>query len=145
MPDNVHYKDLNPISFLDRSASVYPDKPAVSYGETVYSYSQFNDRVNSLAGALKTVGVERGDRVAFLVPNIPAMLEGHYGPLKIGAVLVAINIRLSAREISYILNHSGAKVLVFDSEFGNVIDNIKDELPNVSRFVQVVDLSLIHI
>ncbi|MDP7628310.1 MAG: acyl--CoA ligase family protein [SAR202 cluster bacterium] len=139
MPDNVHYKDLNPISFLDRSASVYPDKPAVSYGDTVYSYSQFYDRVNSLAGSLKAEGVERGDRVAFLVPNIPAMLEGHYGPLKIGAVLVAINIRLSAREISYILNHSGAKVLVFDSEFGDVINNIKDELPKVSRFVQVVD------
>ena len=139
MPDNVHYKDLNPISFLDRSVDVYPNKPAVTYGQTVYTYRQFADRVNRLAGALKREGIERGDRVAFLVPNIPPMLEGHYGPLKIGAVLVAINIRLSSREISYILNHSGAKVLVFDSEFGDVVENILDDIPKVTSYVQVVD------
>mgnify|MGYP001160846091 CR=1 FL=1 len=139
MLDNVHYKGLNPISFLDRSSTVYPDKPAITYGDRIYTYSEFDDRVNKLSGALKESGVERGDRVAFLVPNIPPMLEGHYGPLKIGAVLVAINIRLSSREISYILNHSGAKILVFDSEFGPVIEEIKSELPLVTKFVQVVD------
>ena len=96
MVDNVYFKDLSPVSFLDRSAYVYPDKPAIVYGEKEYTYSEFYSRVNKLAGALKNSGVSKGDRVAFLVPNIPAMLEGHYGPLKIGAVLVAINIRLSA-------------------------------------------------
>ena len=92
---------------MDRSAYVYPDKPAIIYGDRTITYAQFYQRVNKLAGALKNCGIKKGDRVAFLVPNIPAMLEGHYGPLKIGAVLVAINIRLSAREITYILNHSG--------------------------------------
>ena len=102
MLDNVHYKGLNPISFLDRSATVYPDKTAITYGDKKYTYSEFYGRVNRLAGALEKSEVGRRDRVAFLVPNIPPMLEGHYGPLKIGAVLVAINIRLSSREISYI-------------------------------------------
>jgi fatty-acyl-CoA synthase len=67
------------------------------------------------------------------------MFEGHYGPLKIGAVLVAINTRLSAREVSYILNHSGAKVLVFDSEYAELINQIKNELPEITSFVQVAD------
>ena len=144
MLDNVHYKGLNPISFLDRSATVYPDKTAITYGDKKYTYSEFYGRVNRLAGALEKSEVGRGDRVAFLVPNIPPMLEGHYGPLKIGAVLVAINIRLSSREISYILNHSGAKILVFDSEFGPVIEEIKGELPHVRKFVQVVDTAPRH-
>ena len=77
--------------------------------------------------------------MAFLVPNLPAMLEGHYGPLRLGAILVAINTRLSAREVAYILNHSGAKVLVFDAEFAPTVRAIRDEIPGVSTFVQVVD------
>ena len=74
-----------------------------------------------------------------MVPNIPPMLEGHFGPLRLGAVLVAINIRLSSREISYILNHSGARVLVFDSEFADTVRAMMDGIPGVEKFVQVVD------
>ena len=139
MTDNTFYKTLSPISFLDRSADVYPNKPALSYGDITYTYQDFYGRVNKLAGALLKEGIKKGDRVGFLVPNTPAMFEGHYGPLKIGAVLVAINIRLSAREVSYILNHSGAKVLVFDSEYAELINQIKNELPEITRFVQVAD------
>ena len=141
MTGDPFYKDLNPISFLDRSADVSPDKPALSYGDITHTYQDFYNRVNKLAGALQKEGIKKGDRVGFLVPNIPAMFEGHYGPLKIGAVLVAINTRLSAREVSYILNHSGAKVLVFDSEYAELINQIKNELPEITRFVQVVDTS----
>ncbi|PKB59877.1 MAG: acyl-CoA synthetase [SAR202 cluster bacterium Ae2-Chloro-G2] len=139
MLDSVSFKNLNPISFLDRSSFVYPDKPAVIYGDLTYTYAEMATRVNALAGALLSEGIEKGDRVAFLVPNTPAMLEGHYGPLKIGAVLVAINIRLSAREVSFILNHSGAKVLVFDSEFADLVKSIKGQTQEVLRYVQVVD------
>ena len=109
MENSVFFQNLEPFSFLERSAFVYPDKPAVVYNETVYTYREFRDRVNRLAGALKSAGVGRGERVAFIVPNLPALLEGHYGPMSIGAVLVAINTRLSPREIAYILNHSKAK------------------------------------
>ena len=130
---------MNPVSFLDRSVLVYPDKPAIIYNDLTYTYAEFADRVNRLAGALKQVGIARGDRVAFLVPNTPPMLEGHYGPLRLGAVLVAINIRLSHQEIEYILNHSGAKVLVFDSEFADTVRALSGKVPAVSTFVQVVD------
>ena len=139
MSNSVSFQDLTPLSFLDRSASVYPNKPAVIYNDTTHTYAELDDRVNRLAGALRGVGVRKGDRVAFMVPNIPPMLEGHYGPMRLGAVLVAINIRLSPREIAYILNHSGAKVLVFDSEFADTVHAMKGETPGVETFVQVVD------
>ena len=139
MDNSVFYQNLEPFSFLERSAFVYPDKPAVIYNDRVYTHRELRDRVNRLAGALKNAGVGRGDRVAFIVPNLPPLLEGHYGPMSIGAALVAINTRLSPREISYILNHSKAKVLVFDSEFAPTIRQVRDEVPGVSLFVQVVD------
>ena len=139
MPNSVSFHDLNPLSFLDRSAKVYPNKPAIIYNDTTYTYSEMDDRVNRLAGALRQAGVGKGDRVAFMLPNVPAMLEGHYGPMRLGAMLVAINIRLSAREIGYILNHSGAKVLVFDSEFADTVRRMGDDIPGVETFVQVVD------
>jgi fatty-acyl-CoA synthase len=139
MHDHVWYEPLNPHNFLERSAFVYPHKPAVIYRNARYTYAEFYERVDRLAGALKQAGVQRGDRVAFLVPNLPPMLEGHYGPLRLGAVLVAINIRLSPREVAYILNHSGAKVLVFDSEFAPTVRAIRQDIPGVSTFVQVVD------
>ena len=141
MENTVGFQPLNPTAFLDRSASVYRNKPAVIYGDTSYTYAEFGERVRRLASALAQVGVGYGDKVAFLVPNIPAMLEGHYGPMRLGAVLVAINIRLSAREITYIVNHSGAKVLVFDSEYAPVIKDIKNDVPGVGTFVQLVDTS----
>ncbi|MCH7593739.1 MAG: long-chain-fatty-acid--CoA ligase [Chloroflexi bacterium] len=139
MESTVGFEALSPATFLDRSAAVYPNKPAVIYGDTSYTYAEFAERVRRLSSALAHVGVGYGDKVAFLVPNVPAMLEGHYGPMRLGAVLVAINIRLSAREIAYILNHSGAKVLVFDSEYAPVIREFKDEVPGIKTFVQSVD------
>ena len=139
MIKSVSYDQLNPVSFLDRSSSVYPDKEAVIYKQHRYTYSEFGDRVNQLANALSRSGVSAGDRVGFLCPNIPPMLEGHYGPMKLGAILVAINIRLSSREILYILNHSRVKVLVLDAEFAEKILDIVDKLETVTEFVQVTD------
>ena len=126
---------------MDRSASVYPNKPAVIYNDATYTYAEFDERVTRLASALRQAGVGKGggDRVAFMLPNIPPMLEGHYGPMRLGAILVAINIRLSAREIAYILNHSGAKALVFDSEFADTVRGMDGQIPGVETFVQVAD------
>ena len=139
MPNSVSFENLSPLSFLDRSASVYPDKPAVIYNGETLTYAQFDERVTRLSSALRRAGVRKGDRVAFMLPNIPQMLEGHYGPLRLGAILVAINIRLSAREIAYILNHSGAKVLVFDSEFADTVRAMSGDIPGVETLVQVAD------
>ena len=91
--------ELSPVSFLRRSAYVFPDKVAVVHGERRMTYREFDERVNRLASALVAAGVERGDRVAFLAPNIPAMLEAHYGVPAAGAVLVSVNTRLGLEEI----------------------------------------------
>src|SRR5882757_4754904 len=108
--------ELSPISFLRRSASVFPDRTAVVHGERRYSYRELEDRVDRLVRALHAVGLERGDRVAFLSPNTPAMLEAHYGVPAAGGVLVAVNTRLNSEEVGQILDHSGARFLFVDAE-----------------------------
>ena len=136
---SANYEQLSPLSFLDRSALAYPDRVAVRYGDQVFTYPQFQARVNRLAAALQASGVRAGDRVAILAPNIPAMLESKFGPMRIGAVLVPINVRLAAREIAWILNHSGARVLLFDSAFAATVGALKADVPGIETFVQIVD------
>ena len=114
--------ELTPISFLRRSASVFPDRTAVVHGERRYSYRELEDRVDRLARALQADGLERGDRVAFLSPNTPAMLEAHYGVPAAGGVLVAINTRLNSEEVGYILDHCGARFLFVDAELAPVTE-----------------------
>ena len=127
----VNYTPLTPLSFLRRSTAVFPDKTAVVYNDMRYTYREFNQRVNRLASALQQAGVVKGDRVAFLCPNIPPMLEAHYGVPLAGGILVAINTRLSTPEIAYILNHSGAKVLGVDRELAGILE--------VGELVQTVE------
>ena len=92
----ANYTPLTPLSFLVRSAYVFPDKTAVVYKDTRYTYRQLRQRVNRCATAFQAAGVTPGDRVAFLCPNIPPMLEAHYSVPLAGGVLVAINTRLSS-------------------------------------------------
>lgn len=139
MNRSVNFSPLSPLSFLDRSVIAYPDKPAVIYGDTVYTYARYSERVQRLAAALQVAGVGRGERVAILAPNIPAMLEAKFGPMIIGAILVPLNTRLSAREIAYILNHSGCKVLVFDTEFAPVVRELQPRVPAIETYVQIAD------
>src|SRR5256712_5090646 len=113
---HVYRTELSPVSFLTRSAYVFPDKIAVVHGARRYTYRQLEERVNRLASALRTANLAKHDRVAFLCPNIPAMLEAHFGVPAAGGVLVAINTRLSSDEIGYILKHSGARFLFVDAE-----------------------------
>jgi acyl-CoA synthetase (AMP-forming)/AMP-acid ligase II len=120
----VYRTELTPVSFLERSAYVFPDKVAVVHGARRYTYTQFAERVNRLASALRAAGMGKHDRVAFLCPNIPAMLEAHYGVPAGGGVLVAINIRLSGDEIGYILKHSGSKFLFVDAEFESAVKSL---------------------
>src|SRR5713101_4096273 len=117
----VNRTELTPVSFLVRSAYVFPDKAAVVHGSRRYTYRQLAERVNRLASALRAVGLQKHDRVAFLCPNIPPMLEAHYGVPAAGGVLVAINTRLSSDEIGYILGHSGARFLFVDAELLPVV------------------------
>src|SRR5262249_62149752 len=93
----------------------------VVHGARRYTYRQLEERANRLASALRRNGLRKGDRVAFLCPNIPAMLEAHFGVPMAGGVLVAINIRLSTDEIGYILKHSGSRFVFVDAELESLI------------------------
>lgn len=115
---------LTPLRFLERSAVVFRERPAVVYGATQYSYGQLSERVHRLASALRSYGIQKGDRVAFLAPNIPPMIEAHFGVPLAGAVLVAINIRLAPEELRYILDHSGAKLLFVDTELSGLVEPV---------------------
>jgi fatty-acyl-CoA synthase len=137
--EHVFRTELTPLSFLERSASVFREKPAVIYGDRSWTYPEMQRQVNRLASALQRAGVKGGDRVAILCPNTPPMLGAHYGVPLAGAILVPINIRLSTDEIAYILDHSGSKVLLIDTEFGHLVEPVRRQLKTVELVVNVVD------
>src|SRR3954468_4601663 len=112
----VSRTELDPTSFLQRSATIHPDRVAVVYGELRRTYSELRERVDRLASALRAGGLEPNDRVAALCPNVPELLELHHAVPAAGGVLVAINVRLSADEVGYILEHSASRMLVVSPE-----------------------------
>ncbi|HEX3191245.1 MAG TPA: acyl--CoA ligase family protein [Streptosporangiaceae bacterium] len=111
----VFRSELNPVDFLYRAAYLYPDKVAVVHGQRRYSYRELAERSWRLANALRSAGLAKGDRVAALLFNSPAMLEAHFGVPAAGGILVAVNNRLSGAEVGYILRHSGARYLLVDA------------------------------
>ena len=113
----ANHVPLSPVSFLTRSARIYPNRVAVIHGERRFTYAQFLERARRLASALARAGVGQGDTVAIMAPNTPQMLEAHYAVPMLGAVLCSINIRLDAPAIDFILSHSETKVVLTDTEF----------------------------
>jgi fatty-acyl-CoA synthase len=111
----VFRSELNPVDFLYRSAYMYPDNLAVVHGGRRYDYRELAERSWRLANALRSAGLAKGDRVATLLFNSPAMLEAHFGVPAAGGILVAVNNRLSSTEIGYILRHSGVRFLLLDA------------------------------
>lgn len=107
---------LTPTALLTRSAAVYPERTAIVDDDRQFSYAELLDRTQRLAGALQALGLGPGDRVAVLAPNRHQMLEAHYGVPFASGVLVTLNVRLSAAEIAYILDHSGARFLIFSPD-----------------------------
>ncbi len=122
----ANYEPLTPISFLERSASVYPHHTAMIHGDWRYTYSEFYDRCKRLASALSKRGIGVGDTVSVMAPNIPAVLESHFGVPMCGAVLNALNTRLDAKTIAFIIDHGECKLLMVDRELsGLVADALK--------------------
>ena len=113
----ANYVPLTPLSFLQRAAQVFPETQAVVYGAHRKSYAEYTRRVTQLASGLAKLGVQPGDVVATLLPNIPAQAEAHFGVPACGAVLNTINTRLEAETVSYILDHGEAKVVLVDPQF----------------------------
>jgi len=133
----ANFAPLSPVSFLRRSADVYPDKAAVIHGDRRFTYRELARRCARLGSALARRGVQRGDTVAIMAPNIPAMLEAHFAVPGIGAVLNSLNYRLDAATIAFCLQHGGAKVLLTDREFSPVVSAA---LAKLERRPLVVDI-----
>ncbi len=133
---------LSPLSFIKRAAAVYPHRTALIYNDTQYSWQQTYSRCCRLASALKHLGIERGDTVAVMLPNVPAMYEAHFGVPMLGAVLNAINIRLDSEAVAYILDHSRSRVLLVDPEYADVVERALAQLEGPApRVVNVPDPS----
>jgi fatty-acyl-CoA synthase len=132
----ANYVALTPLSFLRRSAEVYPDKVAVIHGDRTYTYRSLDERCRRFASMLARAGIGRGDTVAVMAPNTPLALEAHYAVPGAGAVLNSLNFRLDAATIAFCLEHGGAKVLIADREFSPVI---KDALGRTKQKLIVID------
>ncbi len=136
-PQQANFRPLSPIGFLQWSAHVYPNKTAVIYGDKRFTWSEFGERCHRLASALSKRGIGLGDTVAVISPNAPAMLEAHYGIPMVGAVLNALNFRLDAPTIAFILEHGEARVLITDKEFSPVV---KEALAKLKNPITVIDV-----
>jgi fatty-acyl-CoA synthase len=139
MTQSVASVPMSPVSLLARSARVFGPRTAVIHGDREFTYHEFGERVGRAAAALKGLGVRPGDRVAYLCPNLPPILEGHFAVPLLGAVIVAINTRLAPQEIAYILDHSGAKVLVAETELGAPIAELLPGRQALEHVVAVRD------
>jgi len=125
----ANYVPLTPLSFLERAAYVYPDRISVIHGSERYTWQETYQRARRLASALKKRGIGAGDTVAVMLPNIPAMVEAHFGVPMSGAVLNTLNTRLDADAIDFMLEHGEAKLLIADPEFSPVVDRLKRRIP----------------
>ena len=144
----ANYVPLSPLSYLARSAYVYPQRTSVVHGDRSFTWAQTYERCRRLASALVQKGVGRGDTVAVMLPNVPSMYEAHFGVPMTGAVLNTLNTRLDAEAIAFMLAHGEAKVLITDPEFATtirralellegpkplVIDSLDAEYPSTDR------------
>ena len=125
--------------FLRRSAKLYPDKTAIVDGDRRFTYRQFQERVNQLGHALRSLGVGEGDRVCILSPNSHFFLEAYYGIVQIGAIIVPLNYRLVSADHEYIINHAGVKAVLVDYDFTEMIDDIRPNLSTVEHWIVAQD------
>ncbi len=133
----ANYAALTPVDFLLRAAEVYPDRLAVVHGKIRRTWLQTYQRAQQLAHALRALGVQKGDTITAMLPNIPEMLECHFGVPVLGAVLNALNTRLDAASLTYMLNHGQAKVVIVDREFSKVM---KEAILNANVQPIVIDV-----
>ena len=142
--DKVSVTQLTPLLFLERAADVFAERDAVVYGGRRESYAELAASAQAVARALSAWGIRPGDRVAYLLPNLPEMLVAHFAVPLAHGVLVAINTRLSGPEVTYVLQHSGARILVADTELlANAAPDL-GECPALELLVTVDDVDMGH-
>ncbi len=133
----ANYAPLTPLGFIERSAAVYPDHLAVVYGDRRYTWSETYARCRRLASALQKHGIGVGDAVAVMSMNTPELYEAHFGVPMAGAVLNALNTRLDAAALAFILQHGEAKVLITDREFSSTMSKALSE---IDRELLIIDI-----
>ncbi len=136
--NDANYVPLTPLSFLERAKDIYPNYEAVVYESRKYTWSEVYKRCIKFASALDKLGIKSGDTVSVLAFNTPEIFEAHYSIPMVGAVINAINTRLDSKTISYILNHSEAKVLIVDRQFHDVV---KKALEEVNSKITIIDIN----
>ena len=132
--NDANYTPLTPVDFLERAAGTWPDKTAIIHGRMRRSYREFLERSKRMASALNKRNIGKGDVVSIIAPNTPAMLEAHYGVIMSGGVLNALNYRLDATTIAFILEHCEAKLVMVDKEFSSVMQEafrLMKKIPDV--------------
>ncbi len=137
--NNANYAVLSPLSYLERTAAVYPHKVAQIHQDTQYTWAQTHERCLRLASALQQMGIKKGDTVSFLCANTPPLFEAHFGVPMTGAVLNAINTRLDAEAVAFILKHAETKVLFVDREFGEIAEQALNTLTVKPEVVAIDD------
>jgi len=136
--DAANFLPLTPLNFLDRASQVYPERVALIHGDLRQTWRQTDQRCRQLASALVKLGVKRGDVVAVMAPNIPALYEAHFGVPMAAGTLLALNTRLDVDTTTYILEHSQTRVLLCDREFADMMAVV---LPKLSQPVVVIDIN----
>lgn len=130
---------LTPIRCLHRAVDLFPDKIGIVSGERQFTYREFGERCERLGSALHQHDIQRGDRVAYLSFNTHQLLEGYYGVVLAHAIVMPLNVRLSPLELKNILNHSGARMLLFENDFAPLVEQLKPACPDIRRFVALDD------
>lgn len=119
--------ELNPAWLLERAARIYPTNSAVIHEGREYNYKEMNERVLKFAAALKSMGLKKGDKVIFICPNTPSILEGHFAVPLAGGVIVTVNTRLKPEEIGYIVQHAEARFAIIDKDSAGLKDSMLKE------------------
>jgi fatty-acyl-CoA synthase len=128
---------LTPIRCLYRAVDIFGKKVGIVSGDREYTYREFGSRCERLAGALKSIGIQAGDRVAYFSFNNNQLLEGYYGVPMAGAIVMPLNVRLSPPEFIAILNHAAARVVFYESDFAPLIEQLRSSCPSIERFVEI--------
>ena len=135
----ANFAALTPLTFIERSAAVYPDRLAVVHGPVRRTWRETDERCRRLASALTRAGIRKGDTVAAMLPNIPAMVEAHFGVPMTGAVLNTLNTRLDAEALAFMLDHGEAKIVLVDREFAAVIADALERTTVKPLVIDVAD------
>jgi len=131
------FQPLTPLRCLHRAVDLFGSRVGVVSGDREFTYRELGERCERLAGALIALGVEPGDRVGYLSFNTHQLLEGYFGVLQARAIVMPLNVRLSESELTVILNHSGAKILMFESDFAPVVEKMRPRCPAVRSWISI--------